>query len=144
MRKWKLKNGYELIKVLGLRCYTFLLTTEKGNILIDTGRKNRREDLLNNIKRIKTPKPGIDFLIVTHSHFDHCENAAYLQTVTECKIIMSEKEKEYAEKGQLYVPANMKTIAGKISTIVSNLGKYEPFMPDITFNGNFSLKAYGF
>ncbi|MBN1633493.1 MAG: MBL fold metallo-hydrolase [Ignavibacteria bacterium] len=144
MRKWISKNGYELYKVLGLRCNTFLLTCKNGNILIDTGRKNRRKKLFKNIESVNLKKPGIDFLILTHSHFDHCENAAYLQLQKGCKIILSEKEKDYAIHGTLLAPGNMKFLADTAAVLFKNFGQYESFIPDIMIREDTDLKQHGF
>lgn len=144
MKKWILKNGYILYKVLGLRCNTFLLTCQNGNILIDTGRKNRRNRLINNLNFITPANTGLDFLILTHSHFDHCENAAYLQSEKKCKIILSDKEKESAMKGILPVPKNIKFLADTATKIFKDLGRYESFIPDTVIEKDTDLKQYGF
>jgi glyoxylase-like metal-dependent hydrolase (beta-lactamase superfamily II) len=144
MEKWKLSNGYDLYKVTGLRCNTFLLACENGNILIDSGRKNMRRTLIKNIDRVKKIKPGIDFLILTHSHFDHCENAAYLKSVKKCKILLSDKEKEYAMKGNFVIPENIKWIANLVSKFFKKTGRFEPFIPDINLNGNMNLTEFGY
>lgn len=73
MKRWKTNSGYEIIQILSGRSNVFLLTNGEKNILIDTSVSR-----LWNRLQLKIDKLGIntiDYLILTHTHFDHAANA---------------------------------------------------------------------
>jgi len=90
MKKWKTKSGIEVIQILSGRCNVFLLSNESKNILIDTSVKRLRNKLEKRLDSlgIKT----IDYLILTHSHFDHAANAQWIKQRFNSKIIIQSKE----------------------------------------------------
>ncbi len=53
----------------------YLLKIEDKNILIDTSSKQNREKLLDFLNEIGIKKQDIDFILLTHTHYDHTENA---------------------------------------------------------------------
>jgi glyoxylase-like metal-dependent hydrolase (beta-lactamase superfamily II) len=77
MKCWILKNGYTIYRLLDGRSNSYLICTNNGNILVDTGRKNKESLLLKKLQKNKIGK--VDWLILTHTHFDHCGNARFLQ-----------------------------------------------------------------
>jgi len=123
MRNWKLKNGYTIFQVLILRSNCFLISCPNGNILVDTGIKGSRTRLMKNIKSLNLPNSKIEFLILTHSHFDHCRNARYLQENENCKIIMSENEAEYARTGYTTLPEGTIQLTKLVSVLGNIIGE---------------------
>jgi glyoxylase-like metal-dependent hydrolase (beta-lactamase superfamily II) len=99
MKSWKTKNGYVIFQVLSGRSNSFFISSEKQNILVDTGSRSAYERLRLNINSLKINNKKISFLILTHTHFDHCQNAARIKEQENCKIIVGEKEKKSIEKG---------------------------------------------
>jgi len=148
MRNWKLKNGYTIFQVLILRSNCFLISCPNGNILVDTGIKGSRTRLMKNIKSLNLPNSKIDFLILTHSHFDHCRNARYLQENENCKIIMSENEAEYARTGYTTLPEGTIQLTKLVSVLGNIIGEkgfgFDVFNPDILVKENLSLSESGF
>ncbi|MBR9702371.1 MBL fold metallo-hydrolase [Candidatus Pacearchaeota archaeon] len=54
--------------------YVYLLKLDEKNILIDTGSRSAREELVESLNKLKL-KPGyIDIILMTHNHWDHTEN----------------------------------------------------------------------
>ena len=51
----------------------YILKLDK-NILIDTGSKNNKEELLSDLKKEGLNAEDIDIVILTHSHYDHNGN----------------------------------------------------------------------
>lgn len=51
----------------------YVLKLEK-NILIDTSSKDNKEELVNDLKQLNLKPENINFVILTHSHWDHNGN----------------------------------------------------------------------
>lgn len=143
MKTWKTKNGSKIIRVLTGRSNAYLILNGNNTILIDTGKKtafgrlNRRLDKLNiSIEVIST-------LILTHTHFDHCQSAKKIQDKSGCRIIVSGAATDYIQKGYTRLPNGTfpitKLISGFGNLIGQNEFGYEPFRPDILVNGDYDL-----
>ena len=103
MKKWKTKTGYEVIRVISGRSNAYLISTEKGNILVDTGWKHSFDGLQRNISSLGLSQP-ITFLILTHTHFDHCYNVARIWQQDKSIILMSEVEANFVQQGYTPIP----------------------------------------
>lgn len=52
----------------------YIIKIKKEIILIDTGAKSARNELLNNLDLLKISPEEINIIILTHNHFDHQGN----------------------------------------------------------------------
>ena len=143
MKTWKTKNGSKIIRILSGRSNAYLILNGNNTILVDTGKKsafgrlNRRLDKLNiSIKEIST-------LILTHTHFDHCQSAKKIQEKSGCRIVVSGAAADYIKKGYTRLPNGTFPITKLIYKFGNLIGQngfgYEPFRPNILINGDFDL-----
>ena len=101
--KWITKNKIEIVKLSSGGCNVYLLKHDKEYIIVDSGKRYYLRKIIKAIdKETGGTSPG--FLILTHTHFDHAENAAALQKHYKLKIITDEKEKDYLIKGYTPIP----------------------------------------
>jgi len=146
VKNWKLQNGYTIFQVLGGRSNVFLIATPNGNLLVDAGVKRKRKQLLKNIgiAGINT----IDWLLITHCHFDHCANAAFIKSKFNCKIACSYPAKTFAEKGDFDIPSKSLVYPSFVLKLASQFGKsifkYDPFTSDFSVPQNQLLNLPGF
>ena len=98
MRTFTTQKGYELTQVLGGRSNVFLLTNGNRNILIDTGRKQYREKLISNLRSIGAR--AIDYLVLTHSHFDHVESAEFFKRNYRSMVFVHSSEAAFLARGK--------------------------------------------
>ncbi|BAB65885.1 MBL fold metallo-hydrolase [Sulfurisphaera tokodaii] len=75
----------------------FLIETDEGNILVDTGTPGSGKTLQNYLKDVK-------YIIFTHSHVDHIGGASEIRGLTNAEFCIHEKGKEYLEKGLIRKP----------------------------------------
>jgi hydroxyacylglutathione hydrolase len=146
MKLWKTKNGYRIIRVLAGRSNVFLLTNGKKNILIDTSPKFMRRKLDKGLRKLNVTL--IDYLILTHTHFDHAANAFWIKEKYQAKVFVHKSESSYLTNGENIIPQGTNLIT---RTLVSLLGKmflsrakYQPCQYDILVDTEFDLDEAGF
>jgi hydroxyacylglutathione hydrolase len=146
MNHWITKNGIEIFQVLNRRSNSYLICSENKKILVDTGRESAFGRLWNNIGVLNLKPENIDFLILTHTHYDHCQNAAVIKEQTNCKIVVSEKEAEYAEHGFTPLPKGTFPITRLIVNLGNRIGQrrfgYPPFVSDVLVKDEYGLKTF--
>jgi glyoxylase-like metal-dependent hydrolase (beta-lactamase superfamily II) len=143
MKTWKTKNGSIIIRVLSGRSNAYLVLNDNNIILIDTGKKSAFGKLNRRLDTLNIPIEGISTLILTHTHFDHCQSAKKIQEKSGCRIIVSRNAADYIQKGYTSLPNGTFPITKLISKFGNLIGEkrfgYEPFRPDILINDDFDL-----
>lgn len=77
-------NEYSIYCISLVRCNCYLLKSKDRSILIDTGVKRERKKIVSFLKKHHVHQ--LDCIILTHSHSDHAQNAAYFQNYYRCPI----------------------------------------------------------
>ena len=90
--QWITKSGVRIDRVLYGRCNVYLLRQNDKILLVDTSTKVNRLNLIDSLSKLGIDH--IDFLLLTHTHFDHVENAGFISTKFGAKIIASDLELE--------------------------------------------------
>lgn len=93
-----------IARVLSGRSNAYLIKSGKYFCLVDTGRKGSFRRLKVNLARWGL-LPGMKLtLVLTHTHFDHAENAAALQELYDTTIICHKTEAEFLARGDSPLP----------------------------------------
>lgn len=140
MRTWQLTNGTQVWQVLAGRSCSFLVRTQEGVIiLVDTGMESVLSRLLKNITSAGVTDLKINYLLLTHTHFDHCRNASFLKEKTSCQIVLHQSEAQFVRSGYTAVPGGTNPFTKFISKPGKAIGKrwfgYHAFEPDILISG---------
>jgi glyoxylase-like metal-dependent hydrolase (beta-lactamase superfamily II) len=142
MKTWKTKNG-NIIRVLSGRSNVYLIMNGNNIILVDTGKRSAFGRLIRRLDTLNIPVEKISTLILTHTHFDHCQSAKKIKEKSGCRIIVSSAAAESIQKGYTRLPNGTFPITKLISGFGNSFGKnrfgYEPFQHDILVNGDFDL-----
>lgn len=64
--------------------HAYLLRGEGGSVLVDTGTQKLAEHTLAACHHM-----GLKLILLTHGHFDHCQNAAYFAKELHCPVAIS-------------------------------------------------------
>lgn len=145
MKVWKTKSGYTITRVLFGRSNVFLLSDGEKNILVDTCSDKYWKALDQRLTQLNVFR--IDFLILTHSHFDHAGNAQKIREKYHAKVIIHRNEGPYLICGAIIVPNGTiiitKAIVRAFGKRAAKLFTCEPCTADILTDGNFDLRQFG-
>jgi len=148
MKKWRTTGGTDIWQVLHGRSNAYLLCRGDRYILVDTGRKKNRRLLCRNLETLGILKASSLLLVLTHTHFDHAENAAYLKKKYSAQIAVHEEEADFLGKGSSPLPGGtlpvLRQVAGVVKKLVGPFFDFEAVLPDYRVSGPFDLKDHGF
>jgi len=120
MKIWKTNNNTVVYKLMGIRSNVYLIKSDKKTIIVDTGTKSTYKRLKKKIKK-NIGQNNIDWLVLTHTHFDHCQNAYNLKKDFNCDIVASIKESEYTKSGFTPIPNGTNFLTKRIVKFGRNL-----------------------
>lgn len=140
------------IKIIPLKVPCFLIKTNSGFTMIDTGDSSDRAALEKELDRAGVHPENLKLIILTHGDFDHAGNAAFLQGKYGVKIAMHPDDSGMVERGdqgwKRKAKSDRVTIFGRIIISISSLfaksGKFKPFKPDLYVEDGCDLSEYGF
>jgi len=135
MKRWSTSNGISIYRVLFGRCNCYLIPLRSTLILVDTGKRQGYRKLLRRIAKVSNSFQADRYLILTHTHFDHCQNAERLSEEQGYRIILGNAEEEFALRGFSPVPKG----TNRFSRLISFLGnrcfryklKFKHFRPEL-------------
>jgi hydroxyacylglutathione hydrolase len=129
--------------LLGFGANCYLVKTDTGYILIDTGFSPKRTDLDKQLKRAGCPPGNIQLIVITHGHGDHIGNCAYLRAKYAARVAMHRGDSGMVEGGDIDLSVLNRILVGLLS-FIAGLGKSEKFRPDIYLEEGDVLSEYGF
>ena len=146
MKKWVTRTGYEITRVLSGRSNVFLLSAGNRNILIDTSVARNWGKLRKKLSRLNVDT--IDYLILTHAHFDHAANAKRIKEKFNSTVIIQKEEESCLSGGTNIVPRGTVLLTRILVKMLEKrfAGKfnYEPCVPDILAGSEYDLRDLGF
>jgi metallo-beta-lactamase class B len=110
-----------------LACY--LITTPKGNILINTGLASSEKQIKENIKTLGFNFSDIKILLNTQAHYDHLGAMAAIKKQTKAKLFVNEKDAAEIKSGG----SSDYALGGNTSTFV-------PLTPNRILQNNDTIK----
>ena len=148
IQKVEIPNFISIIDLEKVNCY--LIETEKGFILVDTGFTKSRSivDTFLSDKGITADNQKLNLILLTHGDFDHSGNAKFLKEKYSSKIALHNSDVGMVEHGDISWNRNMNIfmrILGKLITIFlgMQLKKEDRFVPDIILENGQKLDEFG-
>lgn len=126
-----------------VNCY--LVETDDGYVLIDSGGSNSRRQLIWELEAAGCEPGLLGLIILTHGDFDHAGNARSLRRAFGGKIAMHHHDVSMVERGDMF--ANRKrpnVIIRALMPRLSGFGPAERFTPDILVWDSDDLSPFGF
>ena len=119
----------------------YLVRGDNASILIDTGTSKYKEKVLECCKN-----KNIKLIVLTHGHYDHCQNAAYLAYKLNCSVGIARDDMELIENNHKRKVFG-KNIWGKMYARLANRNikkhKIQEIVPDVILENEMSLLDYG-
>ena len=124
---------------------SYLVRSDSGFFLIDTGGSNKRQELVSKLERAGCKSGNLKLIILTHGDFDHTGNAAYLRDKFETKIAMHSDDSGMAEHGDMFWNRNKPNFLIKLLTpLLFRFPKTDHFIADVFIEEGFEFTEYGF
>ena len=125
-----------------VNCY--ILKTDSGFVLIDTGASNRRSQLERELESAGCKPGDLKLIILTHGDFDHTGNAAYLRQKFGARIAMHRDDAGMLERGDMFW--NRKSgnfLIRVIASVLFRFGQSQRCSPDLYPEDGDDLSQYG-
>jgi glyoxylase-like metal-dependent hydrolase (beta-lactamase superfamily II) len=124
-----------------VNCY--LIETDAGYILIDTGGSNNRKELVRELESAGCRPGHLKLILLTHGDFDHSGNAAFLRDTLGGEIAIHNDDSGMVEHGDMFVNRKKPNILiGMMLPLISGFGKSERFAPDLLVEDGDDLSEY--
>ncbi|MEI9958345.1 MAG: subclass B3 metallo-beta-lactamase [Ferruginibacter sp.] len=105
---------------------SYLITTPKGNILINTGLASSAKQIEKNIKTLGFKLADTKILLTTQAHYDHNGAMAFIKNKTHAKLMADEKD-----------AAELKDGGSSDYALGNDTSSYKPVQPDrLLHNGD--------
>jgi metallo-beta-lactamase class B len=78
---------------------SFLITSPKGHILLDSGFVETVPQIRNNIRKLGFKVEDVKFVLNSHAHYDHAAGLSELKRVTGAKLVASKEDGALMERG---------------------------------------------
>jgi hydroxyacylglutathione hydrolase len=123
-----------------------MISNGRNNLLIDSGPARNWSKLERKLNDIHVSQ--LEYLVLTHTHFDHAGNASAIRDKYNTQVIVHQAEVQYITKGMNTMlqgtnPFTQSLVVVFGKRILSKF-KYKPCHCDIVVHSFFDLKAYGF
>ncbi len=126
--------------------YCYLIKTDEGYVLIDTGLRKKRKDLEKALNNAGCKLGELKLIILTHQDFDHTGNAHFIREKFKAQIAMHSEDAEAVERGDMLWNRKGRNIITriilKIILVAYRTGKFEEFKPNIYLSGGDDLSSY--
>ncbi len=148
MKTWTTRNKLKIIHAGGIFFNSYLIYNGDKYLLVDAGRKYAWKRLCGNLEAIGVSEENLEALILTHTHFDHAENAARIKQRFRTRIIVQEFEAGYLENGDSPLPAGTVFFTRLLMKFFKKraqpMFRYQPVKCDIIVSDRLDLNQFGF
>ncbi|MCU0459723.1 MAG: MBL fold metallo-hydrolase [Bacteroidales bacterium] len=136
-------KGTSVKRLTPARCNIWVIMRNGRTLLVDTGISFDRSRIAHALER-KGLIP--EAVILTHTHFDHAGNAAWLQAEYGAEVVVQEAESRMLATGDTPIPEGTYAVTRGLVSIgrkVAPVFKYDPCTADHVFSDQFDLNRFG-
>ncbi len=148
MKIWTTKSGHQVFRVLKGRCNVFLVYNGSNYFMVDTGGRLQWDSLFNSLDALAINEKVLQAVIMTHTHFDHAENAAKIKEYYKPSFYVHQSEAAYLEKGDSPLPGGSLVITRWFTNQLAGRPgmrfPYQPVIPDIMVEDSCNMDSTGF
>lgn len=141
MKSWQTSNCTTITRLLKGRSNVYLIEKNDCKILVDTGGSNRKRSLIGALAERNLAR--LDYLILTHTHFDHAGNAGMIRRRYDARVVTHTAEYAILAAGISIIPkgANIFTKAGVAlgGKRFAALSRFAPCETDIIVEDKYAM-----
>lgn len=127
---------------VSVNCY--LVRTEGGCFLVDTGRAGQRRRIQAALAGAGCTPETLKLIVLTHGDFDHCGNAACLSRQFDAPVAMHAADVGMVERGDMFWNRRQPSpVMGRLLRALMRLSPADRFSPDVLLKPGDDLAAYG-
>jgi hydroxyacylglutathione hydrolase len=138
-------SGYLIHKITAGSSNAWLVTKDDFSLLVDTTNSRNQAQLFKTISGITGGKP-ISLLALTHSHYDHCRNAAAIQELYHSKVIIHQSEAGNLHKGFTPLPRGTYWFSDKLTALgnkhIPQKYVYQAVLDCIAFSKEYQIEGH--
>lgn len=146
MKAWTTIKGQRIHRLLGGRANVYLLQAGPRALLVDTGRRDRCTALSARLDRLGIAR--IALIVLTHTHYDHAENAAALAGRYGAAVVVQEREAGALRRGDSPLPRGSlwatRWLMNRWRSRLQPRCLYPPVEPGIVVGERLGFEALGF
>ncbi|MFN8596798.1 MAG: MBL fold metallo-hydrolase [Anaerolineae bacterium] len=125
-----------------VNCY--LIHTDAGFVLVDTGSSNQRAALERELQNAGCQPGNLKLIILTHGDFDHTGNAAYLRQTFGAPLAMHPADFGMIERGDMFASRSSgNPLLKAIAPLLFGFGAANRVTPDVQLADGDDLSIYG-
>lgn len=122
----------------------YLIRTDVGFVLVDTGMRNHRPALTEALRDAGVTPEKLKLILITHGDPDHIGNAAHLHDVFGAPIAMHVGDVGMSRDGDFFAGRKgPNAVVKKLLGLVFTLPAADRFVPDIELAEGINLTRYG-
>jgi hydroxyacylglutathione hydrolase len=144
MNTWITKNGIRIHRIICLYANVYVVTGHGHCFLVDTGPKAFQRFLARQLRRLGITR--IHGVMLTHTHYDHAGNAAFLQKKFGSRIMVHPAEAGYLKKGLSSVPGGITAFARVMEGLASGMEpkmlEFSPCEPDVLLTADLNATVF--
>ena len=136
-------KGTSVVRLTPARCNIFAVTRNGRTILVDTGISFDRSRIAHALERRGLIPEAV---VLTHTHFDHAGNTAWLAAEYGAEIVVQEAESLFLAGGDTPIPEGTYAVTEGLVSIgrkVQPVFRYDPCVADHVFTDRFDLNRFG-
>ena len=143
MKSWTTKGGHRITRVLGGRSNVFLVEAGGYSLLFDSSVGKYRKKIRQGLHEAGIDT--IDYLILSHVHFDHMGNASFIKRQYGAWVIVQENEADFLRHANSPVPAGTnfftRFLVRRMAPGMTSWFTCMPCEPDITVSDRYDFSA---
>ena len=125
-----------------VNCY--LVETDAGFVLIDTGGSNKRVDLVSELESAGCKPGNLNLIVLTHGDFDHTGNGAFLRKKFGARTAMHHDDSGMVERGDMFSNRESgNALLRRMVPVLFRFRKSDRFKPDLFIKEGDDLSEYG-
>ena len=137
----------EIHKITARAANSYLVGTDVGFVLIDTGYAGNREKVRRELTRAGCAAGNLKLIVITHGDLDHTGNCAYIKEEFGARIAMHRDDSGMAERCDMSVnrkpkPDRMAAVF-KLMVIFDMSKRFDAFTPDVYLEDEQHLSEHG-